>query len=554
MDKGYKIKATYETHDPKKIDSILANKPQVGGTGLLSMLQDTLSGLGDDAMPMSSPFHVLNMDDFGDDPVVSAFKNMGGPEHIVKIVALPAQEAHKHLHHAFNKLNNIKVAEERNTLRYAYMALQNFLNKENEAARLERVAYKSNEKSSGYWQIEAIQTIDKLKNFASTSTRIAKLESARNIVLSGNKNQTVKVANYVHNWYSEITPKENRRVAYTTLSTQANEPYLLCPKGKFNGSNHYGPVPMEVSKCRENCIDSRVDRDGHVTCAYQDWLKVAFQSHDEVMARLDVHKHPDNEANALELKEGERSKKLTEGEIGYEARFDHSDRGANKVRNKQSHEYSIEKQLSDAKQSSYGHQQGDKPVMRPKQAQTDSSKTIDSQLPRKDQKGTEYLEALLRKLNHKESVTDEVREDQLDSDGLYTHRGEMENSYADQLNVKGKDPINYRDELNKNFDEPKDSIIHQLDKNITAAKKELSREQLLDDTRKKNVVDVPKDKELEDRRHNTKITKNIESLLDDEDDDSLGHQFSEEDLKKFAKELGLDYVLESKREEYDDVV
>lgn len=554
MDKGYKIKATYETHDPKKIDSILANKPQIGGTGLLSMLQDTLSGLGDDAMPMSSPFHVLNMDDFGDDPVVSAFKNMGGPDHIVKIVALPAKEAHQHLHHAYNKLNNIKIAEERNTLRYAYMALQNFLNKENEAARLERVAYKSNKKSSGYWQIEAIQTIDKLKNFASTSTRIAKLESARNIVLSGNKNQTVKVANYVHNWYSEITPKENRRVAYTTLSTQANEPYLLCPKGKFNGSNHYGPVPMEVSKCRENCIDSRVDRDGHVTCAYQDWLKVAFQSHDEVMARLDVHKHPDNEANALELKEGERSKKLTEGEIGYEARFDHSDRGANKVRGKHNITDSMEKQLSDAKQSSYGHQQGDKPVMRPKQAQTDSMKTIDSQLPRKDQQGTEYLEALLRKLNNKESVTDQVREDQLDSDGLYTHRGEMDDSYADQLNVKGKDPINYRDELNKNFDEPKDSIIHQLDKNITAAKKELSREQLLDDTRKKNVVDVPKDKELEDRRHNTKITKNIESLLDDEDDDSLGHQFSEEDLKKFAKELGLDYVLESKREEYDDVV
>ena len=63
MDKGYKIKATYETHDPKKIEKILANKPQIGGKGLLSMLQDTLSGLGDDSMPMSSPFHVLNMDD-----------------------------------------------------------------------------------------------------------------------------------------------------------------------------------------------------------------------------------------------------------------------------------------------------------------------------------------------------------------------------------------------------------------------------------------------------------------------------------------------------------
>jgi hypothetical protein len=550
MDKGYKIKATYETHDPKKIDSILANKPQIGGTGLLSMLQDTLSGLGDEAMPMSSPFHVLNMDDFGDDPVVSAFKNMGGPEHIVKIVALPTQDAHKHLHHAYNKLNNIRVAEERNTLRYAYMALQNFLNKENEAAKLERVAYKTTEKSSGYWQIEAIQALDKLKSFATTSTRSAKLNSAREVVLSGNKNQTVKVANYVHNWYSEITPKENRRVAYTTLSTQANEPYLLCPKGKFQG--YKSPIPMEISKCRENCIDSRIDKDGHVTCAYQDWLKVAFQSHDEVMARLDVHKHPDNEANALELKEGERSKKLTEGEIGFEARFDNSDRGANKIRGKHNVADSMEKQLSEAKQSSYGHQQGDKPTMRPKQAQSDSMKTIDSQLPRKDQKGTEYLEALLRKLNGKESVTDEVIEDQLDSNGLYNHRGEMEESYADQLNVKSKDPINYRDELNKDKDEPKESIIQQLDK--TASKKELNQEQILNETRKKNVVDVPMDKKLEDARKNTKITKNIESLLDDEDEDSFGHQFSDEDLKIFAKELGLDYIMESKREEYDDVV
>ena len=553
MDKGYKIKATYETHDPKKIQEIMNKKPLVGGTGLLSMLQDTIAGLGDgDSTPMSSPFHVLDINDFGDDPVISAFKNMGGPENIVKIVALPEKEAHQHLHHAFNKLNNIKLAEERNTLRYAYMALQNFLNKNNEAARLERVAYKTTDKSAGYWQIEAINSLDKLKKFASTSLRTSKLESARNVVLSGNKLQTTKVSNYLHNWYSEITPKENRRVAYTSLSTQANEPYLLCPKGKFQG--YKAPIPMEISKCRENCIDSRVDKDGHVTCAYQDWLKVAFQSHDEVMARLDVHKHPDNEANALELKEGERSKKLTEGEIGYEARFDNSDRGANKIRGKQNVDDSREKQLSDAKQSSYGHQQGDKPVLRPKQAQTDTNKTIDSQLPRKDQKGTDYLEMLLRKLNNKESVTDKVRENQLDSDGLYNHRGEMEESYADQLNVSGKDPINYRDELNKDKDEPKDSIIHQLDKNITASKKELNQEQILNDTRKKNVVDVPRDKQLEDRRQNTKIIKNIEALLDAEDEDSIGHHFSEEDLKRFADELGLDYIMESKREEYDDVV
>ena len=158
----------------------------------------------------------------------------------------------------------------------------------------------------------------------------------------------------------------------------------------------------------------------------------------------------------------------------------------------------------------------------------------------------------MRKLNGKESVTDEVREDQLDSDGLYTHRGEMEESYADQLNVKGKDPINYRDELNKDKDEPKESIIQQLDK--TASKKEPNAEQILNETRKKNTVDVPMDEQLEDTRQNKKVKVNIEALLNDEDDDSFGHQFSDDDLKKFADELGLDYIMESKREEYDDVV
>lgn len=539
MDKGYKIETKYETHDPNKIKKIMENRPLIGGTGLLSMLQDTLQGLeSGDVLPTSSPFHVLGMDDFGDDPVVSAFKHMGGPEGIVKIISNPQEDAHKHLHHAFNKLNNIKLAEERNTLRYAYMALQNFLNKDNEAAKLERVAYKNNEKSSGYWQIEAIEAIDKLCKFANTSIRIKKLSSARDIVLTGDKNLSVKVANYLHNWYSEITPKENRRVAYTSLSTQFNEPYLLCPKGKFQGFN--APIPMEISKCRENCIDSRIDKNGQVTCAYQDWLKVAFQSHDEVMARLDVHKHEDNEANALELKEGERSKKLTEGEIGIEARFDNSDRGSNKVRGKSNYDDSREKQLSEAKQSSYGHQQGDKPSLRPKQAQSDGKRVIEDQLAknRTDEKGLNYLEALLRKLNNKESETEEVREDQLEKDGLYNRRGEMEESISDQLHEgSGRNDVNYRDELNSEKPEPKESIIHQLDKNITASKKEETLEE-----------------QISERRQNTKITKNIEALLSDEDDENFGHQFSDDDLKKFADELGLDYVLESKREEYDDVV
>ena len=532
MDKGYKIKATYETHDPKKIQDIMDKKPLVGGTGLLSMLQDTIAGLGDgDSMPMSSPFHVLDMNDFGDDPVISAFKNMGGPENIVKIVALPEKEAHHHLHQAFSKLNNIKLAEERNTLRYAYMALQNFLNKNNEAARLERVAYKTTDKSAGYWQIEAINSLDKLKKFASSSLRISKIESARNVVLSGNKIQTTKVSNYLHNWYSEITPKENRRVAYTTLSTQDNEPYLMCPKGKFQGK---GAVPMEVSKCRENCIDSRLSKDGSVSCAYQDWLKVAFQSHDQVMSRLDVHRSDDNDQN-LNLAEGERSKKLTELEKTFEQRFEESDRGANKVRGKDPIEKSRETQLSETKSVQYGHQGDDKPVKHPKQAQSNPNKVVNDQLSpmRKNQEGLDYLEALLRRLNHKESDVENPRETQLDDAGLYSRKGEME-SYPEQLENRKSEEVYIADEINKDAEDGSDESISQLlNKKIA----------------KKSSDDKNADEMLEDRRTNKNNPKvNIESLLSDADGEDWGHQYSDNDLKEFAKELGLDYSLESKRE------
>ena len=96
--------------------------------------------------------------------------------------------------------------------------------------------------------------------------------------------------------------------------------------------------------------------------------------------------------------------------------------------------------------------------------------------------------------------------------------------------------------------------LRKAHEKLDRIEQELKQEQILGETRKKNIVDVPMDKQLEDTRQNKKITINIEALLNDEDEDNFGHQFSDDDLKKFADELGLDYIMESKREEYDDVV
>jgi len=92
------------------------------------------------------------------------------------------------------------------------MALQNFIDKSNEAAKLERVAYKNTEKSSGYWQIQSVEALDKLYAFADTNENLHFIKKARKCILSEcYKKASTAIAKSLHSWYSYITPKENRR-------------------------------------------------------------------------------------------------------------------------------------------------------------------------------------------------------------------------------------------------------------------------------------------------------------------------------------------------------
>ena len=546
MSDGYKLKIT--TESPTAIKKL-------GGDSLFSMIGDMIHNvkgqmMNHPFMMSDSPFFSLKKQDFDiEDPIVDKFFDNGGFDIINKAQGMKPDKAHAHFVMCYENLNNFRLANLRQIVRNAYNCIQNSANNSSLAVKFERVANKIENKSTGWWQLESLKQIDQAVKFATASERKT-LRFARSLVLKGEKDYLETASELVKSVFENNTIKHNIRVAYTTLRTQDNEPYLLCPKGIYNGSNNAGPVPMEISKCRENCIDSRVAKDGTVSCAYEDWLKVSFEPHAKVMARLDVHHSPDNKENALELEEGERSKKLTEGEFGFEARFDKSTQGANALRGKQNLTESREKQLSDNKSVQWGHQAKDT-AKRPVQAQTDSSKTIDSQLPRKGESGNDYLEALLRKLNRIESETETVREDQLDEAGLYSRKGDMEESYAEQL-LDGDNPISYRDELNKDKEEPTESISNQLNKNIsTAAKKnkELSQEELLEDSRRNKDSDDTKEMQLKERRlhkSDRDIDKTMEELLGDDD----YQQFSEEDLEHFAHELGLDSYLEDKRNTY----
>jgi hypothetical protein len=210
--------------------------------------------------------------------------------------------------------------------------------------------------------------------------------------------------------------------------------------------------------------------------------------------------------------------------------------------------------LSDNKAVKWGHQQDDKPVKRPKQAQSDHNRVINEQLSpeRKNQDGAQYLEELLRKLNTHVSDTEHVREEQLDDADLMGHRGEMETPYSEQLLSKKSKPIYISEEINSKADDGDDMTVSQH-LNKSASKVEKNQEQLLEENRKKSVMDILREEQLEERRTNKKdVNKTIEQLLSDSKED-WGHQYSDDDLKNFAHELGLDYNLEDLREDNDVV-
>ena len=79
-------------------------------------------------------------------------------------------------------------------------------------------------------------------------------------------------------------------------------------------------------------------------------------------------------------------------------------------------------------------------------------------------------------------------EDLLEDAGMMGHRGEMEESYAEQLLHKKSNPLHIIEEINKNAGDGDDMSVSQH-LNKAASKVEKNQEQILDDNRKKNVID-----------------------------------------------------------------
>ena len=517
--KNYTIKTKLHSHNPKVVDKL------IGGNGVLDMLNNILGN-----MPkMETPFHSLENDDFDHaDPIVDKFMNMGGPKHVVKIFKINSpDDITESMHHLASTLQETRLALVRKELRKIFASLQSVLDTDNDAVKLERTASKIKTASRGFHQGESLCGVESLLKIANNK-EYNTLVDVEKMISAGGYVFLSRAAEIVKNMYESYSTPRNTRVAYTTLATQDGEPYLMCPKGIYiNGQ----AVPMETSKCRENCIDSRKERDGSVSCNYQAWIKQSFQTHDVVMGRLDTTRHPDNEANLLNIEEGKR--KRHDDEVGYERLFEESNLDSAKLRKKDySKTDNMEKQLSELKAVQYGHSVDDKKLNEHvKLSQTNHTKVIEDQLTNREEVKKSLFDRLVDKYNNKVDESESIETNLADNAGLYDQKGDQEDSTIHMINDMKENSKYIIEEINdKAGDGSEDSISHTLNK--TAKKK--------DDLKSF-------DSHLEEKRTNKDIEKNIEALLGEDAD--WGHQFADEDLKHFADELGLDYILEKSRED-----
>lgn len=476
MSNFYKMRSEVHTSNPKTIDKL------IHGQGLMDMILDKMKMSEKQRPHDDNPFSFLSKNDFNDDDLLvkSFFESMNGYDGAKRVFS--ASNAKEVLSNVYESLVQIRLSEIRQNIRVAYTSLQEAIDPNNDAVKMERIASKSEYKSAGFRQIEALKAIDSAINLSLTTYSRDQFINARNNVISGVKSNYKVASTILKRMFDDLTPTENRRVAYTSLSTQNNEPYLLCPKGNFQGK---GAVPMEISKCRDNCIDSRVGKDGSVSCAYQDWLKVAFQTHDQVMSRLDVQRHADNEENLLNLNEGERSKPLKDNEKTYEERFEEAKDGINKNRGKLDYTTSREKQLSDNNSVYEAYRNDAKSKNELKKIE---ETPFENQLPHK----------------------------------LASSKNNIKGS--DVMNILAK-RVTSGNEFDEEYDDFRQSFLNK---------------------KAKKQEDLSFDSKLEETRINDEYTESIESLLDSDED--WGHQFSDDDLKSFADELGLDSRLEDLRD------
>jgi hypothetical protein len=282
-------------------------------------------------------FEDVEDDDFVDSPATNVFKDDLGGCKGIKVIMLDPMGSQK-IMAAIEKIEQIRTAEKLVKVRTAFETVKRF-------------AFDG----GGDNQINALRILDSLIKQADTDSEVYSFTKARHAILAGTDEHIDAAAYRLQNAFASNVKQPNVRIAYYENGrSQDGEPYQLCPKSKYQIGI---TIPMPISSCRDNCIDSRTTKDGQVSCAYQDWLKYSADNHISAIERLDEMHPEDNRINRLNLKDGERfvERNLAIDAMNFEQRMEEKLSKIKKPsRKKENPDENIESKLS--KNELYGHQ------------------------------------------------------------------------------------------------------------------------------------------------------------------------------------------------------
>lgn len=286
---------------------------------------------------LPSYLNEMEDDDFVDGPAKNVFQDDLGGCKGIKVIMLDPMGSHK-IMAAIDKIEQIRTSEKLVNVRSAFETVKRF-------------AFEG----GGENQIKALTLLDTLIKQADTDAEVYTFTKARHAVLSGTEQYIDAAAFRLQNVFASHIKQPNVRIAYIENGrSQDGEDYQLCPKSKYQIGK---TIPMPISSCRDNCIDSRTTKDGQVSCAYQDWLKYSADNHISAIERLDEMHPEDNRTNRLNLKDGERfvERNLAIDTMNFEQRMEEKLSKLKKPsRKKENPDENVESKLS--KNEFYGHQ------------------------------------------------------------------------------------------------------------------------------------------------------------------------------------------------------
>jgi hypothetical protein len=286
------------------------------------------------------PLTELKKPDFApNDPMISQFNDdMDGCDGMVRVIRMSPLKAAEKLAETMNKMESIRTASKLIKVRQAFETIKDF-----------------SFENSGAKQLKAVKFLNELETLAVSPNEKYAFNKAKRAVLAGDAESVDAAAFRLQKVFASEVSHPNVRLAYLENQRDADgEPYQLCPKARHQVGH---AIPMPVSSCRDNCIDSRVTKDGKVSCAYKDWLEKAADNHINVINRLDEVHPEDNATNRLNLRDGERfnADKLAIDSMTFEQRMSEKLKTIKDSKKSKPSDKNIESKLED-KTNLLGHQ------------------------------------------------------------------------------------------------------------------------------------------------------------------------------------------------------